>query len=210
MANLSVPSPGKLILGIFGKHIYPMSHALRWPPLCLKKGEKQSGAVVREYRFFRRILKHLGPILAHWMPRGDHFGVIGCTGVHLFIQVWILDDFREKCSLHFEPFWAPLELTFFVLEIQELKISVLFEDSVVRSLFEAICGQIQDHSRHQKHSFRVWGAVKIKISPMLDFSSFWDPFRRSFWLQIGGPIPIMTHFGASLMQNRFPQNVFFC
>ena len=44
---------------------------------------------------------------------------------------------------------------------------------------------------------------------MLDLSSFWDPFRRSFWLQIGGPIPIVTHFGASLMQNRGAKAVFF-
>ena len=69
--------------------------------------------------------------------------------------MWILDDFRETSYLHFESFWAPLELTFFMFGVQELKIGILFEVSVVRSLFEAICVQIQDHCRHPKHSFRV-------------------------------------------------------
>ena len=132
-----------------------MSHALRRPPPCLKRQLQQTGAVVKGDRFFEGFFRHLGTISAHWTSRGDHFGVIGCPGVHLVTKVWILDDFREKYYLHFEPFWAPLELTFFILEIQELKIRVLFEDSVARSLFEAICGQIQDHFRHQKHSFHV-------------------------------------------------------
>ena len=79
------------------------------------------------------------------MSRGDHFGVIGCPGVHLVTKVWIFCDFREKSYLHFELLLAPLEVTFFILGVQGHKISGLFEVIVVRSLFQTICGQMQDN-----------------------------------------------------------------
>ena len=120
-----------------------------------EKKEKQTGAVVKGEGFFEGFLKCVGTTSAHWTSRGDHFGVVGSPGVHLVTKVWILGDFREKSYLHFEPFWAPLELMFLILGVQELKIRILFEVSVVRSLFEAVCNQIQEHFRHQKHSFRV-------------------------------------------------------
>ena len=112
-----------------------MSHALRRPPPCLKRQLKQTGAVVKGDRCFEGFFKHLGTISAHWTSRGDHFGVIGCPGVHLVTKVWILGDFREKEYLDFEPFWVPFEVTFSMLGVQGHKIRGLFEVIVVRSLF---------------------------------------------------------------------------
>ena len=80
-------------------------------------------------------LKHVSTISAHWTSRGDHFGVIGCPGVHLVTKVWIWVDFRENYYLHFELLLAPLEVTFFILVVQGHKFRDLFEVIVARSLF---------------------------------------------------------------------------
>ena len=89
----------------------------------------------KDIDLLKDFFRHFGTISAHWTSRGDHFGVIGCPGVHLVTKVWILDDLREKGYLHFDLLLAPLEVTFFILGIQGHDIRGLFEVIVVRSLF---------------------------------------------------------------------------